>query len=218
MSSKDYYRVLEVSPSASTSDIKKSYRRLAHKYHPDKNAGNKLFEAKFREIQEAYRTLSDDKKRQDYNYKRFDQLHGLNKKNTEPPVTAGMILQRSKELKKHVAHMDPDRMNRDAIYLQLERLFTPHNISLIQAHKDDKLSAEIVENILAASKHLDYNSSKKVSKLLLSIAGTNNEAYQNINEFLKAQQLRTFWQRYQLLLAMIVAVIFCLFIYLISTR
>src|SRR6266511_1986244 len=58
MSSKDYYRILGVRPNATNSEIKKSYRRLAIKYHPDKNPDDILAEAAFKEIAEAYDNLS----------------------------------------------------------------------------------------------------------------------------------------------------------------
>ena len=54
MAHKDYYKILEVTSAATSVEIKKSYRRLALQYHPDKNFGNQLYEAKFKEIQEAY--------------------------------------------------------------------------------------------------------------------------------------------------------------------
>ncbi len=63
---KDFYKLLGVSRSASVSDIKKAYRKLARKYHPDLNPGDKTSEAKFKEIQEAYSVLSDAKKQQQY--------------------------------------------------------------------------------------------------------------------------------------------------------
>lgn len=65
-SQKDYYKVLEVPESASEDVIKKSYRKLAFKYHPDKNPGNKTAEEKFKELSEAYYVLSDAKKRKEY--------------------------------------------------------------------------------------------------------------------------------------------------------
>ncbi|MBN2265925.1 MAG: molecular chaperone DnaJ [Candidatus Aminicenantes bacterium] len=63
---KDFYQVLGVPKSAALADIKKAYRKLARKYHPDLNPGDKTAEARFKEIQEAYAVLSDPKKRSDY--------------------------------------------------------------------------------------------------------------------------------------------------------
>ena len=62
----EYYKILGISKSASADEIKKAYRKLAVKYHPDKNPGNKEAEAKFKEISEAYAVLSDEKKRKEY--------------------------------------------------------------------------------------------------------------------------------------------------------
>ncbi len=62
----DYYKLLGVSKSATKSDIKKAYKKLAMKFHPDKNPGNKQAEEKFKKINEAYAVLSDDNKRKQY--------------------------------------------------------------------------------------------------------------------------------------------------------
>lgn len=62
----DYYELLEVSKTASADEIKKSYRRLAMKYHPDRNPGDKEAETKFKEINEAYEVLKDEQKRAAY--------------------------------------------------------------------------------------------------------------------------------------------------------
>jgi DnaJ-class molecular chaperone len=64
--SKDFYQVLGVERKASIPDIKKAYRKLARRYHPDLNPGDKSAEAKFKEIQEAYAVLSDAKKKAQY--------------------------------------------------------------------------------------------------------------------------------------------------------
>ncbi|HOL63245.1 MAG: J domain-containing protein [Elusimicrobiales bacterium] len=79
---KDYYKILGVERTATESDIKSAYRKLAMKYHPDRNPGNKEAEAKFKEINEAYEVLSDSQKR-----KLYDSLgeNWQNGQNFEPP-------------------------------------------------------------------------------------------------------------------------------------
>ena len=66
MSGKDYYKILGVSKSASEKEIKKAYRKLALKYHPDTNKGDKGAEEKFKDVSEAYAVLSDAEKRKQY--------------------------------------------------------------------------------------------------------------------------------------------------------
>ncbi|MDP3451623.1 MAG: DnaJ domain-containing protein, partial [Bacteroidales bacterium] len=75
MAKRDYYEVLGVSRDASADEIKKSYRKMAIKYHPDKNPGNKEAEDKFKEAAEAYDVLSNQDKKA-----RYDQFghSGLN--------------------------------------------------------------------------------------------------------------------------------------------
>lgn len=69
MEYKDYYKILGVNRNASAEEIRKAYRKLALKYHPDKNPGDKAAEERFKDINEAYQALSDPQKRA-----RYDQL------------------------------------------------------------------------------------------------------------------------------------------------
>ena len=80
MDVKDYYKILGVEKTATSEQLKKAYRKLAVKYHPDKNPDNKTAEDKFKEINEAYEVLGDEEKRKKYdqfgeNYKYYEQ-HG----------------------------------------------------------------------------------------------------------------------------------------------
>jgi molecular chaperone DnaJ len=77
MAKRDYYEVLGVGKNASADEIKRAYRRMAMKYHPDKNPDNKEAEAKFKECAEAYEVLSDTEKRQRYDQFGHEGLRGI---------------------------------------------------------------------------------------------------------------------------------------------
>ena len=85
---KDYYEILSVPRTATDDEIKRAYRKLARRYHPDVNPGDKTAEEKFKELNEAYEVLSDPKKRQ-----RYDQLGARWKagENFTPPPGWGGI-------------------------------------------------------------------------------------------------------------------------------
>ncbi|HKQ81085.1 MAG TPA: molecular chaperone DnaJ [Steroidobacteraceae bacterium] len=76
MAKRDYYQVLEVSRTATEVEIKKAYRRLAMKYHPDRNPGDPTAEEQFKEAKEAYEVLTDDQKRGVYDQYGHEGLQG----------------------------------------------------------------------------------------------------------------------------------------------
>lgn len=76
MSQQDYYEILEISRNASEAEIKKAYRRLAMKHHPDRNANDKEAEAQFKIVKEAYEILSDNRKRAAYDQFGHAGVHG----------------------------------------------------------------------------------------------------------------------------------------------
>src|ERR1700676_2187967 len=80
MAKKDYYEVLGVKRDAKPEEIKKAYRKLARKYHPDVNPGDKSAEDKFKELNEANEVLSDNGKR-----KKYDELGPDWQSNFAPP-------------------------------------------------------------------------------------------------------------------------------------
>jgi molecular chaperone DnaJ len=89
-STQDYYETLKVDRKASQDEIRKSYRKLARKYHPDLNPGDKAAEERFKKLQEAYDVLSEPKKRQMYDQQGFYSDSGFAAGGTPPPQGNGM--------------------------------------------------------------------------------------------------------------------------------
>jgi len=77
MQKRDYYDILEVPKNASADEIKKAYRKMAIRYHPDKNPNDPTAEAKFKEAAEAYEVLSNPEKKQRYDRYGHDGVKGM---------------------------------------------------------------------------------------------------------------------------------------------
>lgn len=92
MEKRDYYEVLGVASTAEFADIKKSFKKLALKYHPDRNSGDRqAAEAKFKEVAEAYEVLSDKQKKEKYDRFGFEGLEGWTPSENYTDLVAGIF-------------------------------------------------------------------------------------------------------------------------------
>lgn len=98
----NFYEILEIHEMASSDEIKKAYKHLATKYHPDKHDNDSFFEKKFKELNEAYSTLSDSQKRKDYDF----QLNATkSEKSKKSYNVVDELLRKEKELDKKAKHI-----------------------------------------------------------------------------------------------------------------
>lgn len=216
MLSKDYYKILEINPAATVAEIKKSFRKLALLYHPDRNFGSNVHEAKFKEVKEAYEVLSDARQRQEYNRHRNNQPQPEKKKTYRQPA-AETILNQTIDLRKKIAVLDPDRMNTVALYKQIQNLLAIQNILILKHYNDIKINKRIIDEIIFCSQFLPFPFIEKICLHLTELAGTDNETYTKIYKFSKEARFRSFWNKYKLIAAVFIAFILCFFIYALST-
>lgn len=215
---KDYYRILQVTPDAGMADIKKSFRQLALKYHPDKNFGDKLSEAKFKEIQEAYQVLSDPGKRQEYNYQRARQYaySQHQRPSTPPPATAVGLLNQVIAFRKKIAQLDPYRMNKAALFKQIQHFLSRQHLQVLRQYNDPAVNRRIIEELLFCSKFLPFSHIEKICLQLTALAGTDNAIYTRIYKFSREMRIKSVWEKYKLIVALTVVGIICILIYLLS--
>jgi len=211
MPHKDYYNILGVKPSASAEEIKRSYRRLALKFHPDKNPDDVLAEAFFKDITEAYSILSDTTKREDYHFKRFNTYNYSY--DSVPAITPKSILKDAIGLKTLLEKTDPYRINRDALLLQVEQVLSESNIRLLSDEKDIAVNEALVDALLPVCKPLKYSVAENIAVKLRELANEDYKIENSIATFLKLQKKRDYWERYKTLVAIIITILLCAIIY-----
>lgn len=209
MQQKNYYELLGIAPGASFAEIKAAYRRLALQYHPDKNAGNALAEQAFKEINEAYTVLSDERKRAVYHRKYTGSFYTGVKKDAVP-ATAQSIYEKLCALHKKFEHADPYRMDKDALMHQLEQLFSTYHLAVLKRENNLSLNNAIVDKTLALLGLLQAGQQKKILEMLND---TQHSRMIKIETFLKRQQQIYFWEKYKLLFVLIAAIAICLLMY-----
>jgi molecular chaperone DnaJ len=209
---KDYYKILEVPPSAALSEIKKSFRRLAQQYHPDKNAGSNIAGAHFTEIQEAYKILSDPKQREAYNYKRW-YLRSTGQSYHKPALTPAAILQECNILQQYVASMNVFHVSYDAVSKHIKELLTASAIGILKEHNDQNLNRTIIQKILQSAHPLPRHYFVPVTELLLQVAGNDPEAQSMIKHTLQHHLQRHTWDKYKWVVMLVITALMCWLIY-----
>ncbi len=204
---KDYYKILEVSVNATSDEIKKSYRRLALKYHPDTNSGDKILENKFKEVAEAYEILSDLEKRKsyDYDYNRERQSNSTQgpqqqtktEQKKEEPITPSTFLDIFSQIRKQAVGLSKKRLNQYALFKTLYELLSDTNINFLLIFDEVEINREIISEVCTCCNLLNYSEVEKLTSRLVKLAGTDNETIQEIYNFNKRRKLWGYWDRYK---------------------
>lgn len=191
---KDYYNILEVSFGCSNDDIKKSYRRLALKYHPDRNAGNKAFEEKFKLISEAYETLSNKNRRiiYDYDYKiNNNENHSKKReeKNEESkPITPITFLELFIELHRKLRYTEKENILQENVYNRIKDLLDKSIIDFLLEYDDINTNKKIIEEVLKICGFLKYEYVEKICVHLSKLAATDSKQIDSIFKFNKQKK------------------------------
>jgi molecular chaperone DnaJ len=193
---KDYYKILDVPPAATLQEIKRSFRRLAQQYHPDKNAGSQWADAQYREIQEAYKVLSDPRQREEYNYKRW-----FNRSTAQDfiksPITPLAILQECRSLQKYVSGINVFHVRYEMVTQHIKQLLAAETIGILHEYNDTAINHEIVHLLLQSAHPLPLRYFNEVANLLMQVAGSDNAALGTIEEALKHKKQRQRWDQYK---------------------
>ena len=204
-------------PSASLQEIKKAYRALAFKYHPDKNPGDALAEAQFKECQEAYATLSVSRKRAAYDDERW--LMGMGSKTQyQEAVTPAWLLKICIDLNASLATMDTHRISHGALQAYILLILEDAHLAVILKEGDELITNEIIKEILKATKKLDAKYLSEIERKLLVLAAGNNESLQAIYKYTQQRQQQEQYAKLFPYIIMAITLALCYFMYLYGNR
>lgn len=210
---KDHYKTLGISANATTQEIKKAYRSLALQYHPDKNQDNTYSAAIFREIQEAYDTLSDP--RQKIAYDNAAMLHNMGvKTKAAEKITPEWIMKESIRLQQYMRTVDTYRMSHQSLQEYIQLLLSDAHISILHEYADEKISTSITSSILASIQYLDEPYYTTIISRLLRVANGNNDLLQNIHAHAAQHQQQLGWKKTVPYVILIVTALLCVIMYL----
>ena len=209
---KDYYKILGIPPAATLQEIKRSFRRLALQYHPDKNAGSAIAEAHFIEIQEAYKVLSDARQREAYNYKRW-----FNRVQKQPfasqPLTPDGVLKECTQVQQYVAAMNVFHINYDAVSHHIRQLLTARTIRLLQEYNKVTTNRAIITALLQAIEPLPQHYFTPIANLLDQLAGEDATAQTTIARARQQKKQQYVWHRYKWVLVLLITLAICWLMY-----
>ena len=211
MPAKDYYRVLNISLSATTDEIKKAFRKLALQYHPDKNNNTQLAEEKFVEIQEAYHILSDKRKRAEYNYLKYTQ----NPQWIYKPIAQSPddIIRLGKKLSEETERADPFRIDRDLLFFEITDLFSAHNLAVLSQANDTAANRAIFRYIITTLHLLPFSMQTVIAEKLTMLTKDNTVSKKELQQFISHAKQYAYWNRYKVYIALTAAVLFCIVVF-----
>ncbi len=212
MSQKNYYQLLHVSPHAAQEEIKAAYRKLAFKYHPDRNNGNTLTEAVLKEINEAYSVLSNPEKRKFYNAS--IAVNSFHTKHRRPvPVTSQSILQNAIRLRMFVERSNVLSINQDMVSHKVQTLLSDHHQNILLLENNKQLIHQFIQQVLLCMQPLTSTNMQPLFTPLQKLAAGDEDMLGEIQTFYQQKKREAFWQRYKILAVLIIALLLCLLMY-----
>lgn len=212
---KDYYKILNVPHNARNQEIKKAFRQLAMRYHPDKNEGDSLAASYFRDVHEAYQVLSDENQRSAYNQDCWYNNRRHNALRFET-LTPHMLLHKSQRLRKYISSLNDYATDRDALFEYMTGLLTEESLGMLIECNEPSTKHRIVENLLNTGSALPLHNLQQITDKLSRLGSNDARITEMIDSCMKEYRAADLWKKYQGLAVLIFTLMLCGMIYLVS--
>jgi curved DNA-binding protein CbpA len=209
---KDYYALLELPPHASLDEIKQAYRRIAMFTHPDHNEKDPEASARFLEVKEAYETLTNPVRKDNYLQERWYQ-QSIGRWRMTTHLSPELLLKSSLELEKYVSTLDSYRMNRTGLAHYIDEFLSPEAMEIIRRSKNPSLIYEIVHALVRAMRFLPLETIEKPLDKLAALSAADDNFSAAIQKFIKAKKREQLWRKSKVFVILLLAIIICLLIF-----
>lgn len=210
---KDYYKLLELEPSATLPEIKKAYRRLALLHHPDKTGNDPYSAAQFSDIKEAYEVLTNPTKKEKYLQQRwYDQSIG--KRKTQEVITPVSVLKQALELERYSSKLDVFRMDKEGLKDYILDLLSSAAIEQLKQFNEPVILRQIIDAVIKSANPLQEQQVIPIAKRLQQLAGNDSDANEQINMFTYKHRSRQQREKYNFLIILVATVLLCILIWI----
>lgn len=213
---KDHYKTLGIASNATTQEIKKAYRALAHQYHPDKNPDNVYAQSYFRSVHEAYSVLANEQKRKLYDEERY--FAGLSSRKEPLHINSTWILRQARKLRHHMDQVDSYRMNHRALHDYVLLLLSDDHIAVLQAERDPQAMMHLVPEVLQSVKRIRYELLPSILRRLTIVAGEDEQLQNLIQRMRKQRKVQAVLDRYNFLIILLITLAICVLMYVYGRR
>ncbi len=216
MDIKDYYSILEIQPLATLPEIKKTYRRLAQQYHPDKNDNDPLSAARFSAIKEAYEVLTNPVKKERYLRQRwYNRSAGIQK--TQSVITPAAILKQAIELDRYVSRLDHFRTDTERLHDYILHFLSDDTIEKLNLFTDDEMNEKIIHVLLKCFQPLSMPQALSLQLQVLKL-NLRPKAKEDIDRFIAKRKRATILQKYKAGVIFLLTILLCFLFYLLGRQ
>jgi len=209
---KDYYQILKVHKNAKAEDIKKSYRALAHTYHPDKNQGNEIVSSYFIEIQEAYSVLSNPISKRVYDRER--SRTGQGSYSGQMPISAASIQKELNQLTSIIHVSRGISINKELIVHYLKFLFSTNNMAIILSENSKGHLNAFFQQVLKIAGFLELEFFSQIIPELTLLANQDKHLLQLIDEAMINKKKQHLWRVVLPVFIAVITMVLCFIMYL----
>ena len=205
---KDYYRILEISPQANAEEIRRSFRRLAMEWHPDRKGEN----TRFLDIREAYETLSDPARKEAYLRTRADDEALGRRFQAHQRTTPSTLMGKALQLEREVSSMDAFRIDREALLSSIDDCLDEASVDMILSETDSEYRTQLTRILLNCGRPLDESGAKLLTDMLGRFMDGEGDGRRMMDAYLLSKRNEARWGRWSTPLLLVLTLLLCLLI------